>query len=221
MDYSGPVAADYANIRSLNTTFLKMLRASVEGRRLRRFLPEPTREQILAMTDLQLERLATCPFLLMSFRESDRAYWQAAVADTPAGDLLASEPVTALERLATAGLAFLWQLAQRNPYAARLVSGGNAEFCGSLTETTLIRLLHRMAGRDDQLRPRFAGNAAAWSKLLEFGISPTPQVRAAAQLSVLHGMLTAPAPGGEQRLRAAACKTALPARRIADKPAQR
>ena len=221
MHYSGPMAADYANIHSLNTAFLQVLRASMDGRSMRRHLPEPARVRIVALTDLQLERLATCPFLLMSFRESDRAYWQSIVADGPGDDLLASEPVTALERLATAGLAFLWQLAQRNPYAVRLVAGSDAGFCDSLTDTTLVRLLRRTAGRDDQVLPRFAGDVTAWSKLLDAGVSPTPQVRVAAQLSVLQGMLTAPMPAEEQRLRAAACRAALPARRLVAKRGRR
>lgn len=221
MHYSGPMAADYANIHSLNTAFLQMLRASMDGRSMRRHLPEPARVRIVALTDLQLERLATCPFLLMSFRESDRAYWQAALADGPGGDLLVSEPVTAVERLATAGLAFLWQMAQRNPYAVRLVAGGGAGFCDSLTDTTLVRLLRRMAGRDDQVLPRFASDVTTWSKLLDTGISPTPRVRVAAQLSILHGMLITPAPAEQQRLRAAACRAALPAWRLVDKPGRR
>ena len=126
MDYSAPVAADYRNVKSLNRAFLSLLRSSAAGASWRDRLAPTVREQIRAMTDLQLERLAACPFLLLSFRETDDAYWHALVKHDPSGDLLWESLPTALERVMASGLAFLWQLAKRSPYAVRLVTGGDA-----------------------------------------------------------------------------------------------
>ena len=216
MNYPGPTAADYRNVRSLNAAFLAILRASADGAQLRHSLCERTGEQVAAITDLQRQRLAACPFLLMSFREGDRRFWERLVADDPTGDLLQAPPPAALERLTTAGLAFLWQLARRNPFAVRLVAGASTEFCERLGGLTLVRLLNRAALHGNLVAPRFSGETATWSKLLESGISPTPRVRVAAHLSVLQAMLTAGKAAGKRHLRAAACASS-PALRITQK----
>jgi hypothetical protein len=221
MDFFGPAAADYRNVESLNRAFLSELRSSTAGPSWRRLLASATREQIKALTDLQLERLAACPFLLLSFREDEPEYWRNLVATGPAGDLLHEAPPPAVGRIVASGLAFLWQLAQRSPYSVRLVSGGGGGFCECLGDVTIVRLLRSAAARNDVVSPRFAEEPAAWTTLLSSGISPTPRVRAAAQLSVLQRMLTIAAPEPRQRLRAAACAAPAPLSRVGDKPVRR
>jgi hypothetical protein len=218
MDFSGPVAADYRNVNSLNTAFLSLLRNSAAGASSRSRMTALAGEQIRALTDLQLERLAACPFLLLSFRENDQGYWRALVEDQQAADLLHEASPPAQERIAASGLAFLWQLAQRSHYAVRLVSAGDALFCERLTDLTIVRLLKFAARRNDVVLPRFAEDPAVWEKLLGPGISPTPRVRLAAQVSVLQGMLTVAAPEPRQDLRAAACAAPLPVARVVGKP---
>lgn len=221
MDYSGPVTADYRNVRALNTAYLALLRNSAAGAPCRSRLAAHAREQVRAMTDLQVERLAACPFLLVSFRETERDYWRALVEDEPTADLLHEPSPPALQRVVSSGLAFLWQLAQRSRYSVRLVSAGDAAFCEQLTELTIVRLLATAARRKDVVMPRFAKDPAVWDKLLGPGISPTPHVRAAAQLSVLQGMLTAAVPETRRRLRAAACAAPSPATRVAGRTVRR
>ena len=92
MDFRGPAHADYANVRSLNRTFLGMLRSSGAGARLRSALPSMIEPQLVGLTDLQIERLSGCPFLLLSFREGDVGYWQRLLSDEPTGDLWAEPP---------------------------------------------------------------------------------------------------------------------------------
>ena len=185
MDYQGPAAANYANVRSLNRTFLGMLRASGCGAAQRRALPEKIRPQIVGLTDLHIERLSRCPFLLLSLRERDADYWQQALSSKPTGDLWADSIASVEERIVTAGLAFLWQLARRNPYAVRLIAGAGVPWCERLADVELLDLLQSAGSRGDLLSPRFAGQVEPWSKLLGPGIASRPVVRAAAQLSVL------------------------------------
>ena len=215
MDFNGPASADYANVRALNRTFLGMLRASGPGAAQRRALPEDLGPQIVGLTDLQIERLAGCPFLLMSFRERDTDYWQGLLSAEPTGDLWAERPADAMERLLTAGLAFVWQLARLNPYAVRLITGASVAWCEQLAGTELIDLLQTAVGRGDLPSPRFAGEAEPWSRLLGPGIASRPAIRTATHLSVLQSMLTATTATGEPRLRAAACASPAPARGLA------
>ena len=221
MDYSMPLVADYRNVSSLNTAFLSLLRNRVAGAPWRELLPEPLRDPVEALTDLQLERLAACPFLLVSFRENDPDYWRGLVDDEPTADLLHESPQPAPERIAASGLAFLWQLARRSPYSVKLVSGGDAAFCERLAGITIVRLLSRASGRSDIALPRFVGEPNAWAKLLGPGISSMPRVRVAAQLSVLQAMLTRSAAAPRERLRAAACASPVPVARVSGKPGRR
>ena len=144
MDFKRPASADYANVRSLNRTFLGMLREHELGAAQRVALPSMIRPQVLGLTDLQLERLSGCPFLLPSFREYDADFWQRLLADEPTGDLWAEPPGAVMERVVTAGLAFLWQLARRNPFAVRLISGASIAWCEQLADVNLIDLLQAL-----------------------------------------------------------------------------
>jgi len=217
MDFKGPASADYANVRSLNRTFLGLLRAGGPGDAQRRKIPERLGPQIVGLTDLQIERLSGCPFLLLSFRERDADYWDRLLAEEPAGDLWCDPAGDAVERILSAGLAFLWQLARRNPYAVRLIAGASVAWCEQLASVNLIDLLQSASGRGDLLSPRFAGQEEPWSKLLGPGISSRPAMRTAAHLSVLQSMLTAETTTGRRRLRAAACVSSAPALSVADR----
>lgn len=221
MDFKRPASADYANVRSLNRTFLGMLRDGELGAAQRAALPSTIGPQILGLTDLQLERLSGCPFLLPSFREHDADYWQRLLADEPTDDLWAEPPGAAMARVVTAGLAFLWQLARRSPFAVRLIGGASIAWCEQLADVNLIDLLQSAARRGDLLSPRFAGQTEAWSKLLGPGIGSRSAIRNAAHLSVLQSMLTNAKTTGPRGLRAAACKSAVPSFNIADRSDRR
>ena len=57
MDFSGPDAADFANVRALNHAFLARLRAPNEGESLRQQLPPGISVLIKALTNLQVDIL--------------------------------------------------------------------------------------------------------------------------------------------------------------------
>jgi len=218
MDFSGPEPADFANVESLNHAFLLQLRAPIRGRRLRCQLPSPVRELVKALTDLHVERLSVTPFLLLSLREHDEDYWRGLTSDDRNFDLLAVNDGDAEEaQLAAAGLAFLWQLARRNPYAARLVSGATLNRCEHLGDCTLLQLLQRITGRSDLMQPRQADNEEFWRKLLGPGLSSEREVRRAAHLAALQSILTDEPAVRYRPTRAAACSTAVPSLQVADR----
>lgn len=218
MDFSGPDPADFRNVRSLNYEFLCRLRSSSAGVDLRQQMATEIGTIISSLTDLHVERLSATPFLLFSLRERDSDYWSFLSDDEPSGDLLLTvKPAEELGQLAAACLGFLWQLAQRNPYATRLVSGATLSWCEQLADRTLFRVLQRMAGRPDLLCPRRAADAGFWLKLLGPGLSSEPDVRIAAQLSALQSILTEDPSARYHTLPAAACSSAVPTLLVADK----
>lgn len=217
MDFKGPDRADFRNVQAMNRGFLTGLRSG-SGEQLRQQMPRELQPLIASLTDLQIERLSATPFLLFSLRERDEEFWSHIASNEPDGDLLAA-PDSGLEtgQLAASGLGFLWQLSRRNPYAARLVSGATLSWCEQLAECTLFRLLRRMAGRGDLLRPRRASDAGFWSKLLGPALSSEYEVRHAAQLSSLQAILTEDPARRYRQLPVAACNTLLPSLSVAEK----
>lgn len=216
MDFSGPQATDFANVKSLNHAFLNCLRRPSCGRHLRQQLPQKIQCLVEGLTDFQVQRLSSAPFLLLSLRERDAAYWQALFDADASGDLLiVLDSGTETDQLAIAGLAFLWALAKRNPYATRLVSGATLNWCEQLAERTVLQLLQQSSGRRDLLQPRFAGNTHFWNKLLGPGLSSERDVRSAAHLAALQSVLTEDPSTHYRAIRAAACSTVVPSLRIA------
>ena len=216
MDFSGPDAADFANVASLNREFLMRLRHASRGRALRRHLPDAVAAIASRLTGLQIERLAAAPFLLLSVRERDEDYWRVLTrreANFELFDAGAGEPA---DSLCVAALSFLWQLASRNPYAARLVSGATLAWCEQFSQCTLLDVLTRTANRDDCMRPRMPDNVALWHKLLDAGLSSTATVRHAAHMTALQIVLTEDPVAGYRPQRAAACSVAIPQRSVAE-----
>jgi len=222
MDFSGPEPADFANVESLNHAFLLQLRGVSLGQQLRQELPQSVQIMVRGLTDLQIERLSATPFLLLSLRESDAGYWRDLCSDDRnAGLFVAVDQDTESGHLSAAALAFLWQLALRNPYAARLVSGASLSWCEQLADGTLLRLLQLTTGRRDLLQPRLAGNTEFWNKLLGPGLSSEQEVRRAAHLAALQVVLTGDPAIQYQPLRAAACRSLAPSRQVADRNRRR
>jgi hypothetical protein len=173
---------------------------------------------IKGLTDLQLERLSAVPFLLLSLRERDEDYWRVISSDNSNFDLFGKgDPDSERGLLCAAGLAFIWTLAGRNPYAARLVSGATLGWCERLVDSTLLTLLQRTAGRHDLLQPRLAGNEDFWNKLLGPGLSSEREVRRAAHLAALQSTLTEDPAANYRAIKAAACSTLVPTHSVADK----
>jgi len=217
MDFLGPEAADFANVRALNHAFLLRLRDSRQGQSLRQGLPADVAVLMQAMTHLQVERLALSPFLLLSLRERDEACWYSLGSDEPNLNLLGATSRHSDELLTTA-VSFLWQLASRNPYAARLVSGASLGWCERLAECTLLHVLRTAADRDGLLQARFAADEDFWRKLLGPGLSSGSRVRHSAQVTCLQWLLTDDPAVHYRRVRSAACDNPVPTLSVAEKP---
>ena len=202
MDFEGLTTDDLANVTALNRAWLDLGNREAGAARLP-----------LA----RIDRLAAAPFLLFSFREHDEALWQRLLGADRQADLL-DGPVSddpALGSLQAAGLAFLWELARRNPYVARVVTGATLAWCNALAAATLADLLGRVA-HALIIEARFSAHDARLERLLADGVSRDEAVRAATQLGVLHSLLTRNRDAGYEHLPAAACSLRLPHRKVAD-----
>lgn len=220
MDFQPPDPADLGNVYALNGAFLDAVRR--QGMRAKRLalLPDGLADGVIAGSSEARDRLCRCPFLLFSLAEGDVRRWRR-LFDGPEKrepDLL--DPVqthgAAESGVLLAGLGFLWQLARRRPYAARVVSGASLSWCERLAECTLIDVFRFAQAEPDLLGFRTADNRAFWQRLLVAGVSPEPAIRHAARLSALQTILTECGGRAFRRLPAAACSMPVPRRRAAD-----
>lgn len=191
--YPGPTNTDFDNVTALNAVFLR------------------------TQTDLkspQRGRLANVPFLLFSLREGDADWWSARLAAGAQGDLLASNVADATtQMLQTAAIGFLWQLANRDPHVARLVSGASHRWCDILRQYPLITVLDRTAKRGDLLETRLHTN----TPLLQMGTSSISRLRRASHLVALQTLLATSSHAELAPLATAACSMQGPHRtRIAE-----
>ena len=192
-EFPGPSQDDYANVLAFNTAFIK---ATSE-------LKGPQRG-----------RLAAAPFLLFSLREDDVPWWAGVLADQRQGDLMAAAEHESpeLRRIQTAAISFLWQLARRNPYAARIISGATISWCEQITSLPLVTLLNRIGGRDDLMVSRLDNPFALGERLMGNGTSSRQQVRRSSQLTALQTLLTGIESDNYTQLPAAACSMSGPLR---------
>ena len=192
-EFSGPSPDDYANVLALNAAFIKAT-SKLKGP--------------------QRGRLAAAPFLLFSLREDDVGWWASVLVDQPQGDLMAvaEHESPELRRIQTAAMSFLWQLARRNPYAARIISGATIAWCENITALPLMTLLNRIGGRDDLMVSRLDLPLAQGERLLGSGTSSRRQIRRSSQLTALHTLLAQSGIDNYTRLPAAACSMSGPLR---------
>jgi len=192
-EFPGPSLDDYANVLALNTAFIK---ATSE-------LKGPQRG-----------RLAASPFLLFSLREDDAGWWATVLADQSQGDLMAATEHESpdLRRIQTAAISFLWQLARRNPYAARIISGATIAWCEKITSLPIVTLLNRIGGRNDLMVSRLDIPQALGERLLGSGTSSRRQIRRSSQLTALQTLLARSGIDNYTRLPAAACSMSGPLR---------
>lgn len=194
-EYPGPMPHDYANVEALNHLFI---------------------ETTTSLKGPQRGRLAAAPFLLFSLRESSVHWWDAALKEQQQGELIEGLPKASpsIARLQLAALSFLWQLGQRNPYAARLVSGASATWCGRLADVPLVTVLNRIGDRGDLLLSRLDQDSPLSRRLTSEGVSSIAGVRKAVHLSVLQSLLTHQMFDSAIELPAAACAMGGPARTL-------
>ncbi len=192
-EYPGPSSDDYANVLALNSAFMEAT-SNLKGP--------------------QRGRLAAAPFLLFSVREHDLDWWDRALTEKHHIDLIdaLNSPTPELARLQTAAMSFLWQLACRNPYAARIISGATIAWCEKITDLPLVTLLDRIAGRGDLLMSRLESPDSFAARLLRSGTSSRHKVQRSSQVTALQGLLTRTGVDDYSRLPAAACSMSSPMR---------
>ena len=219
MEFQGPEARDLANVYALNQAFLDVLRNADE--QLLRAWPanDALVKKLVALGRHRADRLAQCPFLLFALAESEEWRWARLFDEQESPDLVdrLERPSEASARLAAAALGFLWELAKRNPYAARLVSGATLSWCEQLTDTSPVRLFEFAASEPKLLAPRLANRNEFWAKLLVAGSSQDKDIRHAAQLCGLQTVLTRQKSERYRQLPAAACSMPAPSTRVADR----
>jgi hypothetical protein len=218
VEFRGPGATDFENVHSLNRAYLRLLKHHPELRRSLGGLPPPLATALVSLAEGEGDRLASAPFLLLSFRERDDEFWQGIFAEGAHRDLFAvsQPPSDDLGRLISAGLGFVWQLARQNPYAARLICGASLHWCEQLTELTFLHLLATAGARTDVVALRCGDDAALWTKLLASGVSREKEVRRAAHISALQSVLTRASMPERRKWTTAACAVKTPALRVAD-----
>jgi hypothetical protein len=192
-EFPGPSLDDYANVLALNTAFIKAT-SKLKGP--------------------QRGRLAAAPFLLFSLREDDAGWWASVLADQSQGDLMAATEHESpdLRRIQTAAMSFLWQLARRNPYVVRIISGATIAWCERITSLPLVTLLNRIGGRNDLMASRLDVPQALGERLLGSGTSSRRQIRRSSQLTALQTLLARSGIDNYARLPAAACNMSGPLR---------
>ena len=200
MEYEGLSQDDLDNVRALNRAWLE-LDGSAE----------------LRLSASRLERLAATPFLLFSFCEHDDARWRRLLGEQRQQDMLGQEPVisTELRQLQAAGLGFLWELARRNPYVARIISGAPLHWCEQVAASTLVQVIN--CARFKMIEPRFADGTSLKRRLLGGGSALEREMRIFAQIGALQSMLTSGQPAQYGRLPAAARRMPRTGRQVADK----
>jgi len=214
MAYDSPNQSDYANVSALNREFLRLLRLQPDLFRL-------SKEQQVQLPGLgrqQVERLAAMPFLLFTISEDNDLAWAELCRGDPNSDLFRSGAAhnSGIRNLLGTTVSFLWQLAQQNPYAIRLISSAGAAWCELVTGMTCFELVTLTRRRGDLLALRQAGSADIWSKLLHDGVRAEREVRKSAHIAVLQTLLTCdPVTDADWPL--AARKIRSPQLRVADK----
>jgi hypothetical protein len=208
MHYHGPDQADLANVFVLNSAFIAWQRSRPPETLRQRDLAPEIRARLNSLSFEERGRLARTPFLLVSLVEDDEARWRTIFAERLSRDLFESAPVRdeAAARLAAAALGFLWQLAQRNPYAARLVSGAGLNWCEQLSACTLMELYSRALEAPVPVAPRMADKPDLWNRLLTAGVSNRRHLRLAARVAALQTLLTQGPARPDRPLAAAACR---------------
>lgn len=216
MAFDGPVPVDYRNVGALNRAYLHLLQADSSARHSLRSLPQSLIRRMTGLTRHQLERLSAVPFLLLSFRERDDSLWDRILSDEGNRDLLAKPMASDLDRLLSAGLGFVWQLARQNPYTLRLTCGASLHWCERIAERTFLGLLAAAAPYPELIELRRGGDRYLWQKLLADGISRDREVRNAAHMCGLQAILTRPAASVQRSWPAAACRSRPPGLKVAD-----
>ena len=190
MDYEGLEPADLANVEALNRAFLLWLR-DPSKRTIRDAEVASLARRLSTLNECEIARLSRTPFLLMSIQDRDERRWRAVFENRCSADLFdgSCRPGRQESSILMATLGFLWSMARRNPYAARLVSGTSLEWCDQLAGRPVMEVFEHAAQFSPPV-PRRADDSDFWRKLIDAGTSIRKDVRLAARISALHTTIT-------------------------------
>lgn len=204
MEYEGLTSDDLANVRALNRAWLDI---SKVGSR-----------QLSELSSRRLDRIAAAPFLLFSLREKDLALWERLLTDNAQRDLFhrSANLAGGLRHLQATAIAFLWALARRNPYAARLISDAPLYWCERIASATLIQAT-AAAAQQELAAARIQSDSPEYRRLILRGSSAVRDAREFAHITTLQSLLTGTGAARHGRLPAAACRMTRVAKNVADK----
>ena len=197
MQFSGPDKADLADLREINLGFLELLGREGAGRTLLADVPERIAGRLRSLSGEERRRLARSPFLLCSCREDDIEYWQQLLQPGTSHDLFTTgaEQAADLLRLTSGVIGFTWQLARKNVFVARLLTGASSAWCEEIAMHPLLRLIDSGSRRGDGIRLRLSHDGRFWERLLQNAVSDDPLIRRAARAGGLQRvLLSSPSP---------------------------
>lgn len=217
MPYRGPQVVDLNEISALNLVFIRLLADASEASTLLTAMPSDVAERLGSLSNRERASVAAVPFLVFSLRERDDDYWEQLCAEAVNLDLLADSAAVSAgrARFVSAALGFMWQMSRRNPYTLRLISGASLHWCERLAEQPLMTVIQRASNRDDILTLRAGDDHGLWSRLTSTA-AVDKRLRAAVQLSALQSLLFHPGSSADPGWRSAACRSRVPAFRVAD-----
>ena len=212
MAFRGPADHDLNNVYALNSALLALIDQQDDWIDA----PPELAARLRSLDAEERDRLARTPLLLLSVSEQDLARWSPVFEARHCRDLVSEmhEPPAPVAELASATLGFLWQLARRDTYAARVLSGASIEWCERLAGALLLDVLAFGTHEPGLLALRMGSQSTFWGKLLAAGTSGERDVRLAARVCALQTALTGDAAFSGRPRRAAACSMGpRPARR--------
>jgi len=219
MVFTGPSEGDFSNVLALNKAWLDALQHDDVLQDGLATLPESTRERLCRLSVAEIARLADAPFLLFSFYEGDDGYWSNVLGQPCDQHLFGISQSAAAGKLVAGGIGFVWQLARRNPYTLRLLSGATLHWCETIAKLTFMELIDAFYAVGDVPVARFSARPDTWCDLLEAGTGKAACLRKAVHMTALQRLLTEPQANQRcqnSELLRAARRTQVPVRQVAD-----
>lgn len=203
MAFTGPADHDMNNVYALNAALFTVIDRHGDWIEA----PPVLATRLESLGRDERERLARTPLLLLSVGEQDLKRWSPVFDSSHCRDLVSEmrEPPPRVAELAAATLSFLWQLARRDSYAARVLSGASIEWCERLAGSLLLDVLAFGTREPELLSLRLGSKATFWNKLLAASVSRERDIRRAARVCALQTALTSADEVRRPTRRAAAC----------------
>ena len=202
MAFEGPTDGDFSNVQALNRVLLDIVASDARAIAM----PGRLAERLAGLDAAARAHVAKAPVLLLSIAEDDAERWAPVFTSRPDRDLFSAlnAPPPRVADLAAATLAFLWQLAARDAYAVRVISGAPVEWCQALKRALLVDVLEFCRHEPGLVSLRHADSETFWDRLLTGATADEQSIRLACRLAALQAMLTGSADASRRPTRRAA-----------------